>query len=739
MLGLGALTGAGLAIMGLHPTDSTLIDWVLLVLTSVGIVWAAASAPWWALSSVAGVALVLAPPVVPLVAALAVFVLSLGVAVKQHSQPVERAAIAGATMVALSMARELRWFGMNTLVAVLLVVALAGLGLWRRPRSERRVALAILSGIAAVAAAAGLGLAIAGNSARPDLSAGNRTARQGLAQLKSGEFGPAGESFVQAANAFGQADHDLGSLWAQPARIVPIASQHRRAGAELARAATDASETIGRVLPLIDLDSLRIVGGRIDIDAVRSLEAPMAELRSALDELERSMAAAQSGWLLDAIQTRLDDLQVDIDEQQDLSDTALAALHVAPAILGAEDERVYFVMFTTPAEARGQGGFMGNWAELTVHDGRVEMTAFGRPSDLNQAGERPRKLVDAPEDWLARYGQFGYQKGPDKIVGEEPWSNITISAHFPSTALVVDELYSQSGGHRLDGVISLDVFAMERLIGLVGPLELEGAPVTLTGENTAEFLLLDQYLLGDTANRIDLLEEVATQTVDRILSSAPPDPLELGRALVPMVKERRLYAWASHGAEQAVVTSAGLDGALLGDLDGQDGFAINVVNSSGSKIDSFLERSFAFVESNGDESLRIRLTNTSPAQGYPDYVIGNLVGLPTGSSRLWLTVATTRQIDSAQIDGQRFDFETWLEAGLNTYSGFLDLGPGGSSVIEMSLMDTPRSEHHEFVVQPQPLARPELWEVPSANDEENSPTWQAVRTVSDFSLPEAPG
>jgi hypothetical protein len=172
---------------------------------------------------------------------------------------------------------------------------------------------------------------------------------------------------------------------------------------------------------------------------------------------------------------------------------ALDALDVAPAVLGAEGERVYFVMFTTPAEARGQGGFMGNYAEITIDQGRIEMTEFGSDEDLNAAGERPRRLVDAPEDWLARYGPFGFAMGPDKVVGEVPWKNITMSPNFPATAQVVAELYPQSGGREIDGVISLDVFALEQLVGLVGPLEIDGAPEPLTADNTSQFLLFDQY------------------------------------------------------------------------------------------------------------------------------------------------------------------------------------------------------------------------------------------------------
>ena len=47
--------------------------------------------------------------------------------------------------------------------------------------------------------------------------------------------------------------------------------------------------------------------------------------------------------------------------------------------------------FTTPAEARGLGGFMGNYAELTATDGQLGLTDFGRTAELNAGGTGDRR------------------------------------------------------------------------------------------------------------------------------------------------------------------------------------------------------------------------------------------------------------------------------------------------------------------------------------------------------------
>ena len=84
------------------------------------------------------------------------------------------------------------------------------------------------------------------------------------------------------------------------------------------------------------------------------------------------------------------------------------------------------------------------------------------PKPFNRATDGTLTLDAAPPDWMHRYGPQGFAIGADARVVRDPWSIINLSPHFPSTAQVIQELYPQSGGRHLDGVFSLDVFALER-------------------------------------------------------------------------------------------------------------------------------------------------------------------------------------------------------------------------------------------------------------------------------------
>ena len=60
-------------------------------------------------------------------------------------------------------------------------------------------------------------------------------------------------------------------------------------------------------------------------------------------------------------------------------------------MLGADGPRTYLLLFTTPSESRGLGGFVGSYAELTADDGQLALGAFGRAQDLDAAAAAARR------------------------------------------------------------------------------------------------------------------------------------------------------------------------------------------------------------------------------------------------------------------------------------------------------------------------------------------------------------
>src|SRR5262249_6695992 len=161
----------GVVLAGPRPTGTLAVDTVLIMASVAACVWAAASAPWWALVVLAGASAVLAGSIWSIVAGCLLFAGALAVGARKRSQPVERAVITGGSAVVLASAGNAWNFGVTAAIGVGLMLATAVIGVWRRPGRDRRIA-AWAGGVTAAVALVGLiGLSIAGMSAKNELSA----------------------------------------------------------------------------------------------------------------------------------------------------------------------------------------------------------------------------------------------------------------------------------------------------------------------------------------------------------------------------------------------------------------------------------------------------------------------------------------------------------------------------------------------------------------------------------------
>jgi hypothetical protein len=716
-LAIAAGSGALAVVAGAEPTGSPVIDAVLVV-AAIGVVtWASASAPWWALATACGVAAVTAfDPLLIVVAAIG-FAVSLAVGVRRRDDA-ELRAVLGAVAMNVLLRSDLDGFlGASAVVGVAVGALLFVAGVLRRRRAVRR-AVWIACGAVVTAAAVSLALlTVAGVTARPDVSEGSNVALQAIDTLNTGDYTAAADAFDRASVSFDRAADAVGGPLARPSSIVPGVAQNVRAGRELAAEAAAATSAAADALRSIDPSTLTVVDGAIDLDAISAVSAPLDQVRGALDDLRTATDDVASPWLVAPLQTELAELRERLDENEPRLDNAADAVRLAPAMLGAEGERRYLVLFTTPAEARGLGGFSGNYAEVSVDDGRIAVERFGRTNDLNVAArEGGARCDDCPDEYIARYGRTGLTNGPDGAVGQAAWSNLPFGAHFPYIAETAQVLYPQSGGSPVDGVLVMDPYVVEALLRYTGPIDVPELGVVVQPESAAEFILRDQYLLAeDRGVRVEALDTLGTSAITALLSGNLPEPADLARDLGPLIAERRLLLWTDDEAEQDLLASTGLDGAIPG-LGDAGGFSVSVNNTGENKIDVYLDREVeATVETTagGDRRLVVDVTlgNRAPSSGLPRYVIGNSFGLPDGTNRMFLTFYGPLGLLEATRDGEPTTLTPMTEAGWIAY-GLEDEIPPGEVVtyhleFELPAIEGGAAAPEGPVLWHQPLARRE--------------------------------
>ena len=497
------------------------------------------------------------------------------------------------------------------------------------------------------------------------------------------------------------------------AGAVPIAAHYQRAVGDMSRSGAEALSVVSEALAEINLDTLRPADGQFDLEALAALDAPLTRVRDALVDLKSTADESRSVWLVDRATYELDDFATSVDEHLPSINDALHAIRLAPEMLGADGRRTYLLVFTTPSESRGLGGFIGSYGELQVDDGTLTLGEFGRAQDLEPRIQAAGARVTDQDEFLEQYGRFGFDADGTGtgLVGDSSLRNLAMTPDFPTVAEIAADLYLQTTGTHVDGVIAMDPQVVTQLLRYSGPVFIPSLGREVSADDTLPFLLRDQYIVDvPDDQRADGLAEAATSAFTGLIAGQLPDPIELARDLGPLTGERRLLVWSAHPDEQEMIEGVGIGGAIP-PLDGADGLAFTVSNAGGSKIDTFLTRGVRSTSSTDADTgvtsrtVAIELQNEAPAEGLPRYVIGNRAGQPDGTSSLWLSIYSPLGMDRLTVDGTEVGFEAGEEAGWNVYRVRVDIPSASTASIEATMSGTLADPSAEPVTWVQPMER----------------------------------
>lgn len=615
------------------------------------------------------------------------------------------AVTAACCAVSLLQAGSTLTTGLSALGAGAVMVAIGALGYAKAPGAVQRRVRLLVGGAAGLLGVAAALAVVALAEARPSLEVGVKSATRAAADARQLDSPGAAASMNTAAASFERANARVRSPVGRVGALVPLLGQQLRAvdaasasGADLGRAGMELAEAV-------DQDTVRIVDGRVPLERLQEAQPKAARAAAAIADARGTLELQQSPWLLPSLDRRLDRVRAQLVTAGEQADLAAALLDEVPPLLGSKGPRRYFVVVQNPSELRGSGGFMGTFAEIAVDDGRLTLARTGRPSDLNQDRSTPRRTLDAPADFLDRYERFAVTT---------TWQSVTISPHFPSDAQVIRSLYPQSGGRPVDAVVAIDPFAIQAILKVVGPVQVPGAPLPLTGDNAAQALLFDQYRAfpaDSQDDRRDYLEGLTQVLTERVLGGGVAVG-PLANALGPMVDQKHLMVSAGAAAEEPAFARLGLTGAMA-PVQG-DALAVVVQNAGASKIDWFLRRTIDYRATLDPRSgalsvnATLQLTNQAPASGLPRYIIGNSVGLPPGTSRMYVSVYSPLRLQSATLDGQPLIVETDIERGRVVYSAYVDVPPGSTRAFALELQGSmPVDRPYRLDLHRQPSAAPD--------------------------------
>ena len=278
------------------------------------------------------------------------------------------------------------------------------------------------------------------------------------------------------------------------------------------------------------------------------------QLLKAQSEFDQAMEA-RNRIHPEQLSPRLQEIVSELDPLLGLMGDGLSFSLVLPDILGAggEGSKTYLILVQNEDELRPTGGFITTIGSLTVEDGNILSLEF--------------ESVDNREDWTkpfpsAPWQLQEYMNTSVLILRDSNWY-----ADFPTNALWAEYLYSYTHPGPMDGVIAFDQQFLIMLLGVLGPLDVEGAPYAITSANAVEYMRSAKQPPTDEPApegwyRKSFIGDLANVVLEQLVNGQNNDWHRLANVLIQALEERHLLLQLDDPAVAALLAEKDWDNAV---------------------------------------------------------------------------------------------------------------------------------------------------------------------------------
>ncbi len=284
---------------------------------------------------------------------------------------------------------------------------------------------------------------------------------------------------------------------------------------------------------------------------------------------------------------------------------------VLKEILGGNGARNYLVEQVNPAELRPGGGFIGTYSLIRAEQGSLSVIRSG---DAYKAFADPRPGPGQP-------GFIPLQDPMRDIIPWVSWSFVDTNIYpdFPTNATTAVRFAQPRLGMNIDAVISIDYYAVAKMLQLTGPLDVPGYGRTVDANNFIPQVM--QLELSNSSAHKAILGVIAGPLMERI-SALPADRWpSLIADLNTLAGERHIQAYFNNPDVEKEIDRVGWSGTF-NPTGGQEYMMEVESNIGGGKVNYFLGRYYVVTLTRDGNVLHhrveVNLVNNQPYQ-YLDF------------------------------------------------------------------------------------------------------------------------
>ncbi|MGN7964661.1 DUF4012 domain-containing protein [Microbacterium sp. 22179] len=477
---------------------------------------------------------------------------------------------------------------------------------------------------------------------------------------------------------------------------VPFVGPNFRAVSDIAAIAdsvgTDALTPLLDVAAEVDLASLGLSGGAIDLAPFATIREPLAEASNVLDEALERAEGIDADATLPPLADAVREVRTNVTEAATVVGTLNGAAILLPTMLGGEGPRTYVLAMQNNAELRSSGGIIGSIALLRAENGRISLERQASTLDFPPLTD-PLPLSDST---IALF-----EDGPGRYL-----QNLTSIPDFAEAGPAIATRWEGVFGGPVDGVIAVDTVVAKHLLDAIG--ELSFGPFTATSENVVSILLSEIYAaIPDPVVQDQVFAQAATGLFGAALAGG--DPRALLGALATSADEGRIRIWSAHEDEQSVLAASTVGGTLPVDTDAGTHVGVLINDTTGGKMDFYAHAtvSTAIGSCAGMPTTQVSVTwtNDAPADAataLPPYVTGGgNFGVDPGSTRTLLAIYGPEgaTLSRADRDGDEEPVQTALLGTRSVVQHDVLLAPGESTTVTVQFQGDGAGERIDSVVQ----------------------------------------
>ena len=516
--------------------------------------------------------------------------------------------------------------------------------------------------------------------------------------LSSRDFGAAQSDFSAASAKFADAQDSFNDMPAGVVALVNVIPQTDRtyesvrglitAGQELSQTAsimTQAGSGISSQTSTDIVTKLNLLGAYIENALPHALAA-----QAALAKVDSNVVPAQYTEKIVKLQSETPAIAASMQE-------FLKFVHTLTFLLGGESKMRYLTLFQNNTELRPTGGFVGSFAEIDMDNGAIANMRLPGGGTYDVQGQLDT-FVEAPQPLSLINSRWEFQDGnwfPD----------------FPTSAKKMQWFYEHAGGPTTDGVVAVNATFIEKLIGLVGPIEMPEYGLVLDSENflfaTEKAVEIDADKTKNTPKAI--LGDMAPMLIDKVKAADAKTLIKIVMLIEQGLAERDIQVYFRDNDAQKVMQDLGFSGSI----EQTDGDYLMVVNTNigGGKTDAVIDQTID-LDVNISESGTIvdDLTYTKTHHGMANALFSGRNNVdyvrfyvPEGSvllsadgfeppaqglfepSDIPLTVDDDLSIVmSDQTRDALSGMDIWNEFGKTVFGGWVQTAPGETQVIRLS-------------------------------------------------------